>query len=261
MDAYIGLQHPSVAAVVAPFAHLFLPPSNSLNSYSKYREAKGFTSKGLPQPDLRECDCRGGSGAASGEQAGAHLSKNGWPRLVPHGFTDLEHFAAVHSVTEYPMDSAVALSSTAEYAIDTVCELGEEVSKWRQAKRRQLHAIARRLDPVSELLFPLAPKACEHFVRKCHPAFVLFFCTYPTRCVLGFCLVGDIESPPIFRRSRPPHESPPVRAFEEQAEVFNAELLSSMAPPRRPGEAEALVALAEKDLKGGFRPLQAGEDA
>ena len=58
METYIGLQHPSVAEIVAPFSHLFLPPSDNLNGYSKYREALGFSSKGLPQPDLRECDCR-----------------------------------------------------------------------------------------------------------------------------------------------------------------------------------------------------------
>ena len=37
--------------------------------------------------------------------------------------------------------------------------------------------------------------------------------TYPSRCIIGFEVVGEIKSPPVFRPARPEVDPPSVEAF------------------------------------------------
>ena len=127
MDRYLSLQDPKVCEVVWPFHPIFDSPSHEANAFTEYRRKIGLPVAGLRGADLRECSCRGAMVASAGEQAGWHLSSNGWPRLVPEGLGELGHYHTAYSVQAHPFSSAAALSHSTLFAIDKIGELQEEI--------------------------------------------------------------------------------------------------------------------------------------
>ena len=200
IDGYINLQEDAVKQVVWPFRTLFDPPVHEVNAFTAYRQKAGLPTKGLRQPDLRECLCRGAMVASAGEQAGWHACAQGWPRLVSEGLGEVGHFEAAHELSSHPFSSAAALSHFTVFAINKVAEQGKRISEWWRKQKRHLRYRSRQLKPLTEKLMALADEEARHLFAQSHVAFVLYLCilmahadvTYPSRCIMGFEVVGDI---------------------------------------------------------------------
>ena len=140
---------------------------------------------------------------------------------MPAGLGELGHYQTAHGVQAHPFSSAAALSHSTLFAIEKIGLFQEDFMDWRKKRKRFLKSSSKELKEVSKLLLDLANSEARHPYEQCHITFVLYLCilmahpdvTYPMGCILGFSLVGEIESPPIFRPSRPPPSSPSVEDF------------------------------------------------
>ena len=260
IDGYLSLQDKRVRDIALQFREHFDPPDHECNAFTGYRKQVGLPIEGLRLPDLRESSCRGAMVASAGEQAGWHNCANGWPRLVPEGLGEVGHFQEAHEVSSHPFSSAAALSHSSIFAVQHVCRLQEGIRDWRKKQIRHFKYKSKKLRPLTEQLLTLADEEAKHLYAQCHVGFVLYLCillahsdvTYATRCILGFDVVGEIESPPIFRTARPPAHPPSLEEFEAGNAAHLEDILKWVKSSPNPGENKALYDQTIKDVEKGF---------
>ena len=198
--------------------------------------------------------------ASAGEQAGWHARAQGWPRLVSEGLREVGHFEAAHELPSHPFSSAAALSHSTVFAISKVAEQGEPISEWRRKQKRHLMYRSRQLKPLTEKLMALADEEARHLFAQSHVAFVLYLCilmehagvTYRSRCTMGFEVVGEIKSPPVFRSARPEVDPPSVEAFASGNTAHLEDFARSIKSSPNPDENHVLREQSLKDVKNGF---------
>ena len=78
----------------------------------------------------------GVNGLSSDKQPGIHLSKSGFPRVVPSGYTPQEHFEAAKQLKVHPLDTPRDLAIDLEWALEASTA---EPSSIVGQRRRHLH--------------------------------------------------------------------------------------------------------------------------
>ena len=232
-------------------------------------------------PQWRQQNHRALAASALGAQRGGPLAKIACQRLIPEKVDKVTHMA-LGTCLPSPYDTHAVLDPDAGFAVRAMVAFGPCIRTWRRLQQRAIRIVRDFLSPwdatlrglMSEPVFKVASDKCPAMMTATAVLLDWPDLTIGLRFVTGFRLLGQIESPNIFRPVPPATPDPPdlkneflqrapaairkLEAFLPQAE-YTQELLDHTVKEIETGWADGLFTRQELDEAFGpsrWLPMQ-----
>ncbi|CAE7369460.1 DNMT3A, partial [Symbiodinium necroappetens] len=232
-------------------------------------------------PQWRQQNHRALAASALGAQRGGPLSKIACQPLIPEKVDKATHMA-LGTCLPSPYHTHAVLDPDASFAVRAMVAFGPCIRTWRRLQQRAIRTVHTFLSPWDAALRNLMPEPVFKVASDKCPAMMTATAvlldwpdlTLGLRFVTGFRLLGQIESPNIFRPVPPATPDPPdlkkeflqrapaairkLEAFLPQAE-YTQELLDHTVKEIETGWADGLFTRQELDEAFGhscWLPMQ-----
>ena len=232
-------------------------------------------------PQWRQQNHRALAASALGAQRGGPLAKIACQPLIPGKVDKVTHMA-LGTCLPSPYDTHAVVDPDAGFAVRAMVASGPCIRTWRRLQQRAIRIVRDFLSPwdvtlrglMSEPVFKVASDKCPAMMTATAVLLDWPDLTIGLRFVTGFRLLGQIESPNIFRPVPPATPDPPdlkneflqrapaairkLEAFLPQAE-YTQELLDHTVKEIETGWADGLFTRQELDEAFGpsrWLPMQ-----
>ena len=146
--------------------------------------------------------------AASARQPGTSDVAYGFQRVVPHGYDPTEHFKAATSISAQPFDTPHYLPLELDFVLGQAAGNTKDSANMRNSATNCLKTKVLELNGMTTQVRLAMPSISQCIAGSVnHPLLLCLMIwsvwpdvTLAARMMMGFMVVGNIESPPIVRQ-------------------------------------------------------------
>ncbi|CAE8621888.1 unnamed protein product [Polarella glacialis] len=258
VSAYLKCLPEPLRSRSLPFESLFDGPDSGQNEYYAARMASGHQHGGLLVFDFREQSSAGAFAAAAGEQRGTHLSREGWPRLVPEGLGLQGHWQAARAVESHPFTLPPNLPDDLLFVVQATASQ-KDLGARRRRRIRRWRAKSKALEALTHAAWRAMSPRVRAVAGTFNIGLMLYLSvllawpdtSYVARLITGFTVVGVIEDAPVFRPAVAQTQKITKEELLATSATYIDHLEATMGPNADPEVDWECLRQCEKDLARG----------
>jgi hypothetical protein len=192
-------------------------------------------------------------------QPGSHLSRQGWPRLLPVLLDPLEHLQAARQIERHPFDETAPAADDIEFAFRGLLDKSCAIVPFRKRLLRHIRCKSKGMAHLQHALLqvmPLTVKAVAGSVNIAMLVYLSILCahcdvTFAVRMLFGFRILGHVENVPLFRSTEAWADRISKEELLASANDYIDQLQAEAKPSKDPAQDTEMLKLCKKDLARG----------
>ncbi|CAE8621187.1 unnamed protein product, partial [Polarella glacialis] len=258
VNAYLKCLPEPLRSISLPFESMFDGPDSGRNEYYAARMASGHQHGGLLVFDFREQSSAFAFAAAAGEQRGTHLSREGWPRLVPEGLGLQRRLQAARAVESHPFTLPPNLPDDLLFVVQATASQ-KDLGARRRRRIRRWRAKSKALEALTHAAWRAMSPRVRAVAGTLNIGLMLYLSvllawpdtSYVARLITGFTVVGVIEDAPVFRPAVAQTQKIAREELLATSATYIDHLEATMGPNADPEVDWECLRQCEKDLARG----------